>query len=140
MSKPRILFVCIGNACRSQMAEGFARAKYGKRYEIWSAGSRPAGFVAPLSLTVMQEKSIDISKHTSKSTKQVPQGKYEAVVTMGCGDDACPHLPALYRMDWQIEDPYGKPIEAFRAARDRIEKEVDELFAHLEKLSKTGHP
>ncbi len=140
MSKPKVLFVCIGNACRSQMAEGFARAKYGDRYEILSAGSRPAGFVAPLSIDVMREKSIDISSHTSKSTKQVPLEKYEAVVTMGCGDDACPHLPAKYRMDWQIEDPFGKPVIAFREARDRIEREVDELFSHLEKLSKTGHP
>ncbi len=139
MIKPKALFVCIGNSCRSQMAEGFARALQGSRYEIFSAGSRPAGVVNPLAIEVMKENGIDIATHRSKSTRQVPQERYEVVVTMGCGD-ACPHLPSKYRLDWQIPDPVGQPIESFRKVRDLVEHEIKDLFLNLEKLERTGHP
>ncbi len=95
--------------------------------------------VNAFAIEAMREKGIDISAHKSKSTRQVPQERYEAVVTMGCGD-ACPHLPAKYRLDWQIPDPVGRPIETFRAVRDQVEREIKDLFQNLEKLSKTGHP
>ncbi|MFN4182408.1 MAG: arsenate reductase ArsC [bacterium] len=78
--KPRILFLCVGNSCRSQMAEGFARKLVGGKYEVYSAGSCPAGFVAPLAIEVMNEKGIDISGQYSKGVEEIPRGPYEIVV------------------------------------------------------------
>ncbi|MGH8103428.1 MAG: arsenate reductase ArsC [bacterium] len=134
MSEPRgeirILFVCIGNSCRSQMAEGWAKAMGGDRVEIYSAGSYPAGFVADGSTVVMQEVGISLADHHSKGLKDVPQGPYDAVVTMGCGD-ACPWIPANQRFDWNIEDPIGMPIEMYRETRDFIRGKVEELLKTL---------
>lgn len=129
--KPKILFVCIGNACRSQMAEGFARTLSKGKFEIFSAGSRPAGFVSPEAIAAMQELGIDISHHRSKGLNEVPREKYDAIVTMGCGD-ACPHLPAYRRFDWQIPDPISLPAEQFKQVRDLIQKKVQELIAEIE--------
>lgn len=128
--KPKILFVCVGNACRSQMAEGFAKNLSQGKFEIFSAGSRPAGFVSREAIEAMQELGIDISKHYSKGLNQIPPEKYDAIVTMGCGD-ACPHLPARQRFDWQIPDPVGASPESFREVRDLIQKKVQELFAEV---------
>ena len=117
--KPKILFVCIGNACRSQMAEGFAKSLAGAKIEVFSAGSRPAGFVAPQAVQTMQERGIDISRQNSKGLSQIPQEKYDAIVTMGCGD-ACPHLAARKRFDWNIQDPMGRDDRTFQEIRDEI--------------------
>jgi len=125
-----LLFVCIGNACRSQIAEGFARALGGNSVKAFSAGSRPAGFVALKAIEVMAEKGIDISGQSSKGLSDLPNQEFDAIVTMGCGD-ACPSLPAKHRLDWQIPDPIGKPIEFFREVRDQIEAEVKSLITSL---------
>ncbi|MHA2611165.1 MAG: arsenate reductase ArsC [bacterium JZ-2024 1] len=125
--RPRILFVCVGNSCRSQMAEGFARKLVGDKYEVYSAGSRPAGFVAPLAIEVMKEKGIDISGQYSKGLDAIPPGPYEIVVTMGCGDD-CPYVPAKTRIEWKIPDPIGCDISFYRAVRDLIEENILSLF------------
>src|SRR3989338_9513729 len=114
---PSIVFVCVGNACRSQIAEGFARSIAGNNLDIWSAGPPPAGFVAREAIASMKEIGIDISKHHSKGIPDLPTSKFDYVVTMGCGD-ACPLVPAVTREDWKIPDPIGAPPEFFREVRD----------------------
>ncbi|MFO1463338.1 MAG: arsenate reductase ArsC [bacterium] len=126
----KILFVCIGNSCRSQMAEGFARHLGGDSLLVFSAGSRPAGFVADGAVRAMQEVGIDISKQASKSVEEFRGQEFDAVVTMGCGD-ACPWLPAKRRYDWKIPDPIGQSEDFFRKVRGQIEAEVRALLADL---------
>lgn len=125
-----IVFVCVGNACRSQMAEGFARAYGPKDLVVFSAGSRPAGFVADEAVEGMQEKGIDISRHESKGISKLPLMEFDYVVTMGCGD-ACALVPAKHRLDWNIPDPIGRGIEYFRQVRDDLEKKVRELLQKI---------
>jgi protein-tyrosine-phosphatase len=120
---PKLLFVCVENSCRSQMAEGFARALGA---DAWSAGSRPSGQVNPRAIAFMAEKGIDLGVHASKSLADVPSGPWDAVVTMGCGD-ACPHVPATQHLDWDLPDPKHLPDDEFRAVRDRIESLVTDL-------------
>lgn len=123
-----ILFVCVGNACRSQMAEGFARAHGPKDLVVYSAGSRPAGFVAREAVESMREKGIDISRHYSKGVDEIPLKEFDAVVTMGCGD-FCPSVKAKKRFDWEIPDPIGTTPDYFRKVRDEIEKKVKKIFS-----------
>ncbi len=122
-----ILFVCVGNACRSQMAEGFARAYGPQDLVVFSAGSRPAGFVAEEAVEGMREKGIDISRHESKGLSKLPLMEFDYVVTMGCGD-ACPLVPAKHRIEWQIPDPIGRGIEYFRQVRDDLEAKIRDLL------------
>ena len=126
----RLLFVCIENSNRSQMAEAFARIHGGPGVEAWSAGSRPSGRVNPKAIAAMRERGYDLAAHASKSLDDLPPGAFDAVVTMGCGD-ACPHVPAKHRYDWQIPDPRDMDAEAFRAVRDLIEFRVCALLAEL---------
>ncbi len=129
--RPRVLFVCVENSNRSQMAEAFARIHGGDRVEAWSAGSRPSGRVNPKAIEAMRELGYDLTSHTSKSLTEIASGEYAAAVTMGCGD-ACPHVAARLREDWQIPDPREMPPEQFRDVRDLIERKVRELLARLE--------
>jgi protein-tyrosine-phosphatase len=122
-----ILFVCVGNACRSQMAEGFARAYGPENLVAYSAGSAPAGFVAREAIEGMKEKGIDISRHWSKGVRDLPVEEFDVVVTMGCGD-FCPAVKAKRRLDWQIPDPIGRGIEFFRQVRDDLEEKVRNLL------------
>ncbi|KAB2842779.1 arsenate reductase ArsC [bacterium] len=135
---PRILFVCIGNACRSQMAEGLARHLGGAAVEAFSAGSRPAGFVAAGAIEAMKEIGIDISRQASKSVESFRGQDFDAVVTMGCGD-ACPWVPAKRRLDWKIPDPIGQSPEFFRRVRDQIEGLIRDLLADI-KIVDRGPP
>lgn len=128
--KKSILFACVGNACRSQMAEGFAKKMAGDRFDIYSAGTRPAGFVAPEAVQVMKEAGIDISSQYSKGFDRVPAIEYDYLVTMGC-EETCPVVAARERIEWQIDDPIGQPIEVFRRVRDDIEAKVKELIAKV---------
>ena len=133
MSRPlkRVLFVCIGNSCRSQMAEGFARVSGRGRVAAYSAGSRPSGRVDPRAATLMKERGIDLAAQRSKGLDDLPPGvTWDAVVTMGCGD-ACPNLAARIRLDWDVEDPKTMSDDAFRSARDRIETSVLELIERV---------
>ncbi len=116
---PRLLFVCVENSCRSQMAEGFARALGQGRVTAFSAGSRPSGQVDTRTIRFMREQGIDLSAQRSKGLDALPAGHWDHVVTMGCGD-ACPHLPARQRRDWDLPDPKRLDDEGFRAVRDRI--------------------
>ena len=127
-----ILFVRIENSCRSQMAEGFARAIGGERVNVFSAGSRPSGLVNDRAIAFMKEKGIDISGHQSKSLDDLPSLQWDYIVTMGCGD-ACPNLPAAHRADWDLPDPKHLDDAGFRAVRDRIEREVRALIASSSK-------
>ncbi len=125
---PRFLFVCVENSCRSQMAEGFARTKAPGRVAAYSAGSRPSGRVDPRAIRFMLERGVDIATQASKGLADLPEGRWDCVVTMGCGD-ACPHLPARRGVDWDLPDP--KPLDdaGFRGVRDRIERLVERLLA-----------
>ena len=127
-AKQKILFVCVENSCRSQMAEGFARLHGGDRVEAHSAGSKPSGKINATAIEVMREKKVDLMEQHSKGLGDLPAGKWAAVVTMGCGD-ACPSLPAERRLDWALPDPKRMPLDEFRKVRDDIEARVKALVA-----------
>ena len=128
MITPNLLFVCIENSCRSQMAEGFARALGQGRVNAHSAGSRPSGSVNPRAIQFMRERSIELAAHRSKGLDDLPAVTWNWIVTMGCGD-ACPSLPGRHRVDWELPDPKTLPDEGFRAVRDRIQQLVTDLLA-----------
>jgi protein-tyrosine-phosphatase len=129
-SVPRVLFVCVENSNRSQMAEAFARLHGGDAVEAFSAGSRPSGVVNRKAIDAMRERGYDLSKHKSKSLDDLPAGPYAAVVTMGCGD-ACPWIPADLREDWELPDPKGMSPDDFRVVRDDIERRVQLLLKQV---------
>jgi arsenate reductase len=118
-----LLFVCIENSNRSQIAEAFARIHGGDKGETYSAGSRPSGNINPKAIAAMKEIGYDLSKHRSKSLSEVPDIEFDFVATMGCGDE-CPFVRATRREDWDIPDPKDLPPEEFRAVRDLIEAKV----------------
>ena len=130
VTKKRVLFVCVENSNRSQMAEAFARIHGGDAVEAHSAGSKPSGIVNPNAINSMREIGYDLSKHTSKALNEIPQIEYDLVATMGCGD-ACPFVRAKQRVDWQIPDPKNLPPEKFNKVRDLIDAKVRELLAAL---------
>ncbi len=123
----RVLFVCVQNSCRSQMAEAFARQQ-GR--EAHSAGSRPSGVVSLRAIESMGEVGYDLATHRSKSLDEIPDGAYAAVITMGCGD-VCSHVDAELREDWEISDPKAMSPDEFRCVRDEIERRVNDLFERL---------
>jgi protein-tyrosine-phosphatase len=127
MSK-RVLFVCIENSNRSQMAEAFARIHGGHTVEAFSAGSRPSGKVNPRAVQFMKEIGYDLSRHVSKSLDQFNGVEIDVAVTMGCGD-ACPLVRANRREEWNIPDPKELPDDEFRRVRELIERKVGELLA-----------
>jgi len=121
----RVLFVCVENSCRSQMAEGWAR-KLHPDWEVRSGGSKPSGSVNLLAVLAMKEAGIDISGQTSKGLPEPSDGEWDLLVTMGCGD-ACPNVPAKARVDWDIPDPKGLSLDRFFEVRDEIARRVREL-------------
>jgi protein-tyrosine-phosphatase len=127
----KVLFVCVENSCRSQIAEALARIHGGDSVEAHSSGSRPSGVVNPKAIETMREIGYDLSTHTSKSLDEIPNVTYDFVATMGCGDE-CPFIRASVREDWQIPDPKNMPPDEFRAVRDEIERRVKEMFESLE--------
>lgn len=125
----KLLFVCVENSCRSQMAEAFARSHVDGGVEAYSAGSRPSGVVNPRAIETMAELGIDMSGHRSQAVSEVEgHGPFDAVVTMGCGD-ACPWVPARLHLDWDLPDPKHMPPNEFRAVRDDIGRRVRQLIA-----------
>ena len=126
----KILFVCVENSNRSQMAEAFARIHGGAQVEAYSAGSRPSGRVNPKAIEAMQEVGYDLTTHTSKGLAEFNNQEVEVAVTMGCGDE-CPLVVAKRRADWQIPDPRDMTPEQFREVRNLIETKVKELLATL---------
>ena len=125
----RVLFVCIENSNRSQMAEAFARIHGGDQVEALSAGSAPSGQINPKAVRFMAELGYDLRTHASKSLAEV-DGEFDAVVTMGCGDE-CPWVPAKRREDWSLPDPKRMDDEGYRAVRDEISKRVQRLLEDL---------
>jgi arsenate reductase (thioredoxin) len=132
--KKRVLFVCIENSCRSQMAEAFAHL-LAPTIQAISAGSHPSGKIHPKAVTVMAELGYDMVVHYSKSLQEIPRAKFDYVITMGCGDE-CPFIPARYHEDWELPDPKNLPLEEFRRVRDQIGVLVRELVARIEEA---GH-
>ncbi len=126
----RVLFVCIENSNRSQMAEAFAHIHGGEGLEAYSSGSRPSGRVNPKAIAAMAELGYDLSQHGSKALTEIPDVEYDAAITMGCGDE-CPLVRAKIREDWQIPDPREMTPEEFREVRDGIGRRVVDLLARL---------
>jgi arsenate reductase len=127
--RKRVLFVCVENSNRSQMAEAFARRIGGDGVEALSAGSKPSGVVNPKAIRTMGELGIELASHRSKSLDEI-DGDFDAVVTMGCGD-SCPWVPAKRREDWALADPRSMDEAGYRAVRDDIAARVRTLLESL---------
>jgi protein-tyrosine-phosphatase len=126
----RVVFVCVENSNRSQMAEAFARIHASDKVEAFSAGSRPAGRVNPKAVEAMKELGYDLTAHRSKSLQDLAGLEFDVAVTMGCGDE-CPSLKVKQRFDWNIPDPRDMQPEQFREVRSLIECKVKELIAAI---------
>ena len=128
--KKKVVFVCVENARRSQMAQGFAEILGHGKLEVYSAGSRPAPQIDPLVIEVMKEKGIDLSAKRPKGLNELPPIEMDYLVTMGC-EETCPAIPVKKVIDWEIPDPKGKSIEVFREVRDMVEEKVKELLDEI---------
>ncbi|MFA5090631.1 MAG: arsenate reductase ArsC [Candidatus Omnitrophota bacterium] len=123
----KILFVCVENSCRSQMAEGIAKHLGKGILEVYSSGSKPKGGVDPSAVKVMQEIGIDISSYKPKGFNEIPIRDFDYVITLGC-KDICPFFPAEKHIEWHIDDPKGKDIDSFRKARDTLKYRIEQLI------------
>ena len=130
MTTPTVLFVCVHNAGRSQMAAGWLRHLAGDRVQVLSAGSAPAGTINPATVEAMAEVGIDIAAQQPKLLSDAAVQESDVVITMGCGD-ACPLYPGKRYEDWKLEDPAGQGIESVRPIRDEIKRRVEDLIASL---------
>lgn len=128
--KPTVLFVCVHNAGRSQMAAGFMNSLGAGRVVVLSAGSAPKDSINPIAVQAMQEVGIDISNNVPKVLTPEAVQESDAVITMGCGD-ACPFYPGKRYEDWVLDDPAGQGIESVRVIRDEIKKRVEQLLSEL---------
>jgi protein-tyrosine-phosphatase len=128
--KPTVLFVCVHNAGRSQMAAGYLQHLAGDRIEVLSAGSRPAERINPVAVEAMREEGIDITAATPKVLTPEAVQSSDVVITMGCGD-ACPFYPGKRYEDWSLDDPAGRGIDAVRPIRDQVKRRVEALLADL---------
>jgi protein-tyrosine-phosphatase len=130
-SKPTVLFVCVHNAGRSQMAAGYLTALADGRVEVLSAGSEPKDQVNPVAVEAMAEEGIDISHNEPKILTVDSVKESDVVITLGCGD-ACPIFPGKRYEDWELADPAGRAIEAVRPIRDEIRRRVEQLITELD--------
>ena len=128
--KKKILFVCVENTRRSQMAQGFAEAFEQGKVEVYSAGSSPSSQIDPLVIEVMEEKGIDLSGNRPKGLNELPPVEMDYLVTIGC-EETCPALPAKEIIEWSIPDPKGQSIEFYRGVRDMIEDKVKTLLTEI---------
>ena len=131
MSKPVVLFVCVHNAGRSQMAAGWLRYLAGNTVEVRSAGSAPRDQINPIAVEAMREVGIDITGNVPQLLEYDTAKASDVIVTMGCGD-ACPVFPGKRYEDWELTDPAGQPIEVVRRVRDEIRVRVEKLVAELQ--------
>ncbi len=129
-TKPSVVFLCVHNAGRSQMAAGWMRHLGGDAVDVFSGGSDPAEVVNPAAKEVMAEREIDIGEQTPRRWSDDIIRKADVVVTMGCGD-TCPVFPGKRYLDWELEDPSGKSVETVRVIRDEIEQRVRGLMVDL---------
>ncbi len=125
-----VLFVCVENSCRSQIAEAYANMHGQGVIKAFSSGSKPSGVVNPKAIQSMREVGYDLSVHESKSLDEIPSIEYEYAITMGCGDE-CPMINAMHREDWQIPDPKHMDEKEFAEVRDYIETKVKQLIESL---------
>ncbi len=128
--KPTVLFVCVHNAGRSQMAAGYLQHLAGDRIDVRSAGSQPADRINPVAVQAMAEEGIDIAGNQPAVLTDDAVEQADVVVTMGCGDE-CPYIPGKRYLDWDLPDPSGMPIEDVRQLRDQIDAKVRELAREL---------
>ena len=128
--KPSVLFVCVHNAGRSQMAAAYVASLSGGAVEVRSAGSAPADQVNPSAVEAMAEEGIDLTGQTPKILTTEAVQESDVVITMGCGD-TCPIFPGKRYEDWDLTDPAGRPIEEVRPIRDEIKKRVEELLGEI---------
>lgn len=128
---PSVVFLCVHNAGRSQMAAGWMRHLAGDRIGIYSGGSLPADQINAVAVAAMAEKAIDISRETPRTWNDAMLRAADVIVTMGCGD-ACPVYPGKRYLDWELDDPAGRSIEDVRAIRDEIERRVRQLMEELD--------
>jgi protein-tyrosine-phosphatase len=133
MNKARIkiVFICVENARRSQMAQGFAEALGQGKIEVYSAGSNPSSQIDPSVIEVMKEKGIDLGTKRPKSLDDLPKVEMDYLVTMGC-EESCPAVLAKKTIEWEIPDPKGKSIDVFREVRNMIEEKVKGLLKEIE--------
>ncbi|MFQ6331126.1 arsenate reductase ArsC [Nocardia sp. CWNU-33] len=129
-SKPSVLFVCVHNAGRSQMAAGFLTHLAGAAVEVRSAGTAPAGTINPVAVEAMAEIGIDIADQTPKVLTSDTVETSTVVITMGCGD-TCPFFPGVTYLDWKLDDPAGQALDAVRSIRDEIGQRVRNLLTEL---------
>jgi len=130
-AKIRIVFICVENARRSQMAQGFAEALGKGELEVYSAGSSPSSQIDPLVIEVMKEKGIDLGTKRPKSLDDLPKVEMDYLVTMGC-EETCPAVLAKKTIEWEIPDPKGKPIDEIRRIRDMLEAKVKMLLEEVD--------
>jgi arsenate reductase (thioredoxin) len=138
-SRRKILFVCVGNSCRSQMAEAFANRLGAGKFQAWSAGSHPLGIILPHTHSVLKEKGVSLEGHRSKGLRDVPTEEMDVVVTMG-SEVACP-LPRRFKgrvIEWEIPDPYGEDLDSYRRVRDLIDRQVTSLLDELQRTEQPG--
>jgi arsenate reductase len=128
--KPSVLFVCVHNAGRSQMAAGWLRHLAGEAVEVRSAGSAPADQINPVAIEAMKEVGIDITGQQPKILTPEDSEASSVVITMGCGD-VCPYFPGQTHLDWELDDPAGQGIDSVRVIRDDIRDRVKDLVAEL---------
>jgi arsenate reductase len=129
-TKPTVLFVCVHNAGRSQMAAGWLRHLAGDTVEVRSAGSEPADRINPVAVEAMREVGIDITANTPRKLDWDTAESSDVLITMGCGD-VCPVFPGKRYLDWKLDDPAGQGIEAVRPIRDEIRRRVEQLLTEL---------
>lgn len=129
-SRPAVMYVCVHNAGRSQMAAAWTRTLGGDRVEVRSSGSQPADAVNPAAVEAMAEVGIDLGAVTPRVLTREDMEASDVVVTMGCGDE-CPYVPGVRREDWELEDPAGRPVEEVRPVRDEIRRRVEEMLRSL---------
>jgi len=131
MPKASVLFVCVHNAGRSQMAQGYLRALAGDRIEVRSAGSTPGNQINPSAVAAMAEEGIDISNEQPKVLTDAAVEASDYVITMGCGD-VCPFFPGKHYLDWVLDDPAGQGVETVRPIRDEIRGKIEALIAEID--------
>jgi len=136
--RPSVLFLCVHNAGRSQMAAGWLRHLAGDRVEVLSGGSDPGPHVNPAAVEAMAEVGIDIASEQPKAWTEGLVRAADVIVSMGCGD-ACPVLPGRRYVDWELADPAGQPIEVVRGVRDEIRARVEQLVAELDLAAPAAH-
>ena len=129
--KASVLFVCVHNAGRSQMAAGFLKELAGDRIEVRSAGTQPGDQVNPSAVAAMGEIGIDISENFPKKLTDESVKDSDYIITMGCGDE-CPYFPGKTYLDWPLDDPAGQGVEAVRPIRDEIRKKIEALIAEID--------